>query len=232
MKYGHVLFDLDHTLLDSDGSEAAAFGEAMRRSGVEDALPLLPRYREVNRGLWRALERGELSLSRLRVQRFEDLAAAAKLELDAEATADHFSDLLGEHGELYEGARAALEALASRVRLALVTNGVGRTQRRRIDRLGLRPFFDGIAISGELGTAKPGTEIFDEALRQLGDPPRERVLMVGDNLSSDIAGANASGIDACWLNPAGKANAAGVPVTHEVTRLETVLEIVGSVAAG
>lgn len=46
---------------------------------------------------------------------------------------------------------------------------------------------------------KPFTPVFDEVLRRLEDPPRERVLMVGDGVHTDIAGAAAAGLDAVLI---------------------------------
>jgi len=49
---------------------------------------------------------------------------------------------------------------------------------------------------------KPHGAVYDAALDLLGNPPRARVLCVGDGLLTDIAGANAAGID-CALIPGG-----------------------------
>lgn len=46
---------------------------------------------------------------------------------------------------------------------------------------------------------KPYRPVFDEVLAHLGHPDRARVLMVGDGLLTDIAGAAAAGIDAAFV---------------------------------
>lgn len=46
---------------------------------------------------------------------------------------------------------------------------------------------------------KPYRPIYDEVLRHLGDPDRQRVLMVGDGLLTDVAGAAAADIDAAFI---------------------------------
>jgi ribonucleotide monophosphatase NagD (HAD superfamily) len=45
---------------------------------------------------------------------------------------------------------------------------------------------------------KPDPAIYDQVLQRLG-VPAGRVLAVGDALRTDIAGAAAVGIDACWV---------------------------------
>ena len=51
--------------------------------------------------------------------------------------------------------------------------------------------------------AKPDLGIFEYAMTQMGNPCKTRVLMVGDNLHSDILGGNNFGIETCWLNTTG-----------------------------
>jgi HAD superfamily hydrolase (TIGR01459 family) len=46
---------------------------------------------------------------------------------------------------------------------------------------------------------KPYRPVFDAVLHQLGDPNRQRVLMIGDGLLTDVAGAAAAGIDAAFI---------------------------------
>jgi len=46
---------------------------------------------------------------------------------------------------------------------------------------------------------KPYRPVFDEVLRILGDPERSRVLMIGDGLGTDVAGAATAGIDAAFI---------------------------------
>lgn len=67
--------------------------------------------------------------------------------------------------------------------------------------------------------AKPDGRIFDVAFERMGQPPKTEVLIVGDSLSSDIAGGLAYGIDTCWFNPAGQARPDGMSIRYEVARL-------------
>jgi putative hydrolase of the HAD superfamily len=83
------------------------------------------------------------------------------------------------------------------VRLALITNGAGDAQTRKIDRFGLRPLFDCILIEGEFGCGKPDPRVFRQALSALQASPEE-TWMVGDNLAMDIAPAQALGLLGVW----------------------------------
>ena len=71
MRYDTLLFDLDHTLLDSYASEQAAFRAAMAGAGLEDPHRYFPEYERINHALWAAVERGEIGPEDVRVTRFE-----------------------------------------------------------------------------------------------------------------------------------------------------------------
>ncbi len=57
---------------------------------------------------------------------------------------------------------------------------------------------------------KPFAPVFDEMLRLLDDPPRARVLMIGDGVHTDIAGAANAGIDAVMVCGGIHATALGI----------------------
>ena len=98
------------------------------------------------------------------------------------------------------GVPELLEALRGRVKIGVVTNGPSARQRGKLESFGIRPDgLDALAISGEVGAAKPDPAIFRHALARLGVAP-ERVTMVGDSWENDVLGALGSGMAAVWLN--------------------------------
>ena len=225
MPYACVLFDLDHTLLDTDTSLVHAFSDAMAAAGAA-VDGHYATFNEINQALWRKVEAQEISPNEVHVTRFEQLSERLDLGADAQAMADAFAHGMGAHGELYAGARELLEATARVAVLGMVTNGLGSIQRARIDRLGLGPYFSAITISGEIGTAKPDPAIFDHTFAQLGEPDRSQAIMVGDSLASDIAGGTNAGLATCWYNPH-QASIPTAPVpTHVIDHLDQLLGLV------
>lgn len=69
--------------------------------------------------------------------------------------------------------------------LGLITNGPSRAQWQKIERLGLRKYFDCVLVSGDLPWEKPDQQIFLEACKMLNVEPRT-CIMVGDKLETDI----------------------------------------------
>lgn len=226
MRYSTLLFDLDHTLFDSDESEARAYDVTMRAAGVAEPSALFETYRRINLELWAGVERGVVQPIEVRTLRFERLFSEAGIDADVEEMATLFVQSLGAHGELYPGALEVLDLLADRARLALVTNGLSDVQRARLERVGLTERFEVVVVSSEVGVTKPRPEIFDVAFTALGDPPASSALMIGDSLTSDIAGGSGYGLATCWYNPHGKTAGANDVVTHEIRTLEELPDIV------
>ena len=56
-----VLFDLDHTLFDTDRAERIALAMALRRHGLPFTRSILEAYRHINKRLWEAYQRGEVT---------------------------------------------------------------------------------------------------------------------------------------------------------------------------
>lgn len=226
MPYSTILLDLDFTLFDTSASEAAAFEQTLKHVGVTDSNQYIATFQRINLALWAAVERGETTPDHVRIQRFEQLITETNLDADPLVMADTFVEGLATNGDLYPGARQVIEKLNEGATLALITNGFSEVQRTRISRLDIEQYFDAVAISNEIGVAKPHTAIFDSAFEQLASPAKTSTLMVGDSLSSDIQGGINYGISTCWYNPNGKSAGQLNPITHEIARLEELLELI------
>ena len=97
-------------------------------------------------------------------------------------------------------------------------------KKRVLERTGLKEHFDLLVISEQVGMAKPQPGIFDHALALIGNPDRDRVLMVGDNVDSDILGGLNAGLHTCWLNTQNKPVPEGIKPHYQVASL-TELEL-------
>lgn len=226
MIFSTLLFDFDHTLFDSNQSEALAFADAMQFCDIPKDPTHFENYKRINKALWDQVELGSISPNELRTQRFVEFVEHIGSDVDAHLMADRFGLGMGANGELYPGARQVLEQLAQSASLAMVTNALSEIQRARINRAGIADLFDAVIISGEVGASKPGRAIFDITFDQLNNPPKDSTLMIGDSLTSDIAGGANYGLQTCWYNPNNLA-ASGNPVpTYTIAHLQELLKFV------
>ena len=104
--------------------------------------------------------------------------------------------------------------------MLLLTNGLTDVQRPRFKASTIGHYFEDWVISEEVGVAKPDPRIFDIAFQRLGGPDRREVLIIGDSLTSDMAGGVAYGIDTCWYNPTGRAADPGLAITYQIQDLD------------
>ncbi len=203
-RWKYLLLDADNTLFDFDGAEHDAIGMVMRSAGLSDAEENRRLYSEINLSYWKKLERGEIGGEELRVARFRTLVETLGSEADPEELNRRYSDALVPCSRLFPGARELVETLGQTAVVAIITNGIPVIQRGRMARSGIAHLIDGFFISGELGASKPDPAYFDAVCAALGVEDRSKVLVVGDSLTSDIAGARNAGIPCCLYDPKGK----------------------------
>lgn len=131
---------------------------------------------------------------------------------------------------VYADVARNLQALARLYPLGLVTNGLACLQQFKIDRSALAHYFEAIVIAGQIGLAKPHRAVFAQALRELGARP-DRVIMVGNSLKSDIAGAQAAGLRAIWLNRLCEPLPDGIVPDAQIETLDHLEETLRAMAA-
>lgn len=136
--------------------------------------------------------RQQMWASALREQGVDDAPLAHDL-------AEQFRDFVYAHVTLFPETIEVLNALRSRYRLGMITNGAPDVQRGKVEAASLRPYFEAIIVSGELGIGKPERGIFDHALRVMSASPDESI-MVGNSFERDVEGALGAGMRAVWLN--------------------------------
>jgi putative hydrolase of the HAD superfamily len=209
-----LFFDLDHTLQDLDSAFDRALPETLQAlgpafRGLCSSEALRGRLDAVWPGVWQAFLDGALSEEELYANWFGAALADVGLSLDRETLAKGvvktYLERFEAHLALFDDVLPALQrigGLEPRPLLAILTNGPGPRQRRRIARLGLAPFFPVQLISGELKTAKPDPDFFRIALERAFVRPEEAV-MIGDDPRNDVVGAKEVGIRAVWLNRQG-----------------------------
>ncbi len=91
----------------------------------------------------------------------------------------------------------ALVKLAEKWPLVAITNGNAQPEL-----FGLGDYFKFVLRAGPDGRSKPFSDMYHLAAEKLNLPLGE-ILHVGDDLTTDVAGAIRSGMQACWIKPEG-----------------------------
>lgn len=101
---------------------------------------------------------------------------------------------------LYEGVISFLEGFSLSYKYSMVTDGRSKTQRNKIQALGLEPFLSNIVISEEIGTEKPNIQNFEKAISGLQS---KQNFYIGDNTKKDFITPNEMGWTTICLKDSG-----------------------------
>jgi len=226
MRFKWIIFDADGTLFDYDRAEYYALRSTFSIFGYPFHDSYLQTYRHFNQLQWIAFEQGKLTLPTLKVRRFKCLLDELKIYADPGAFSYTYLQHLSVRHDLIDGAEALLVELAGQAGLVLMTNGIKEVQRSRLKLSTIGDFFSHVIISDEVGVAKPDRKIFEIAMARMAEPDKSTVLMVGDNLSSDIKGGLDFGIATCWYNRENLETDPMIVPTYQIKDLGEVLAIV------
>ncbi len=224
MKYEILLFDADGTLFDFLKCEEMALRIAMKNIGITVDDEGIALYSKINDGMWKALERGEIDKDSLRVERFRKFGEEYGFETDFNALSLNYTDHLALQNYPIEGAVDLCRRLYGKAKMYIITNGIEYVQKSRFATSPLNEFFDKLFISGEIGYEKPDRRFFEAVERGIPDFDPQKTLVIGDSLTSDMAGGIGYGIDCCWYNPAKKP--CDLPIKYTVSDLSEIEKII------
>ncbi len=215
-----VLLDVDDTLLDFHKAEAAALAKTLTALDIEPRPETLRRYSQINARQWELLEEGRISREQVLTRRFGILFEELGVSRSETEARDSYESNLAIGHYFMPGAPELLEALYGRYALYIVSNGTAAVQEGRIASAGIAKYFEEIFISEEIGFDKPSRAFFEACFARMPGFDRERALIVGDSLTSDIRGGIHAGIRTCWFNPRGKAPRADIRPDFEIRTLD------------
>jgi putative hydrolase of the HAD superfamily len=230
-----ILFDLDGTLADTAGAEREAWDAIA--DVIEHHLPsvdrheLYERYTAVFETHWSAFLAGEIDFGEYRRRRLGE-AVAPWGEVD-DAFFEAYRQEKRRGVERLQPFAAAVPILRHArslgLRVGLLTNGPSELQRKKLAVTRLEGELDAIAISEEIGAAKPHRQAFERAAQLLGCA-LPGLAMVGDSPAYDIEGALASGLAAAVLVAGGRP--LDVQGARVVAALEDVPAALGIASVG
>lgn len=225
-KYEIILWDVDQTLLDFTKSEDYALRHAFEQFGRSIDTEIVKLYSGINDSYWKRLERGEVTRQEVLYGRFRSLFQELSVEdITAEEFAPVFQKALGSVYFYKDDSYRLCQELQKDFRQYVVTNGVTWTQQNKLKLAGFDKVMEDIFISEMLGCDKPCREFFDKCFERIPDFNKEKTIIVGDSLTSDMMGGNNAGIACCWYNPEGKERTGTVRIDHEIDDLWDIREV-------
>ena len=235
-----VWFDLDDTLIDFRTNSRAAL--RIVYDSVEpirllfaDAEAWTERYEFHNHRLWDQYSRAEIDRDTLRMERFRHpLAEAGMTDAEARRLSEfldtYYLDRLAEQKNLIPGAIELIDAIKNRwpdIRIGVLSNGFADVQHRKIRNAGLQDKIDLTVLSDDIDVNKPDRRLFEHAARMAASEQPDSNLLIGDNPTTDIAGALCAVWHAVWFDRNGDAPAPApdAPRCARATTLPAILPL-------
>ncbi|MEU6760674.1 HAD family hydrolase [Streptomyces sp. NPDC046685] len=199
-----VLWDIDDTLFDYTGADAAGLARQLNAERLADRYgtpaQALALWREITDRHWARFAAGEGTFQGQRRDRVREfLERPAMTDDEADTWFDQYVAHYKTAWTVFPDVVPALDALAVDYRHGVLSNSSTANQDPKLRDLGLRDRFEVLVCAVELGVSKPEAAAFLAACEALGLPPGE-VAYVGDQPEIDARGARDAGLLAIWLD--------------------------------
>jgi len=203
MEIKHVFFDLDHTLWDFEKNSNLTFEYLLKEFNIQLSLQdFLSVYSPINFDYWKLYREEKVSKEQLRYGRLKDTFDALNYAIEdslIHVLSEEYINVLPSNNYLFDGAIELLEYLYPKYKLHIITNGFEEVQNLKLEKSGIKKYFDKIITSESVGVKKPNPKVFKYAL-ELVDTVSVNSVMIGDNLEADIIGALNCGIPSIHFN--------------------------------
>ena len=226
MKYRDILLDADGTLFDFHQAEYDALADTLKHFSLPQSREIHEGYSLANGEQWKLLEKKLVTREQLRTNRFKNFCQKFGFSCSCEEMATYYENALSTKGALLEGAEEICRLLSLHCDLYIVTNGFRHIQQGRFGTSPLSKYIKSFFISEEIGPEKPDPIFFERVADRIPGFAKETSLIVGDSLSSDIAGGIAFGIDTCWFNSKGDVSPGNMRPTYIISSLSQLQNII------
>lgn len=197
-----LLVDLDNTLLDFDKTENEALSKVLLHFNIEDNIENRNKYYDINVAYWKKYELHQIEREKLLGLRFVDFFSLFDLKVDGFLVNEMYFSFLSQNAYKIKNCEEFCKKCHELdYRIIIASNGVGSVQKPRLEKSGLLRYFDRVYLSEEIGFNKPDVEFFETILKDY--PFKDKMVMIGDSLSSDIQGGKNFNVPTIWYNPKG-----------------------------
>lgn len=193
-----LFFDVDDTLLDFTLCSKLALQETCKAFNINYTSELFTRFETINKELWAQFDKGQVSREYIMQNRFklilnDNIYEYTKIN-------DYFLKTLSQTAVLTNNAYSTINKLAKHYNLYVASNSSIDIQMNRLIKANIYHHFKNIFCSHEIGASKPSKSFFDHCINSCKYQPEE-ILMIGDNIISDIKGAHNAMIKTCLYDP-------------------------------
>lgn len=203
--YKSIFIDLDDTVWAFSENARDTFQDMYDKYHFDRYFRSFEHFYEIyearNVTLWEEYGNRKITKEELNIQRFSYPLLQVGVDDKAlvEAYSENFFADIIYKKKLMPHAREALEYLASRYDLYILSNGFRELQEQKMRSAGVGEYSKKIILSEDIGVLKPYPEIFYFAMSATQSELKTS-LMIGDNWKNDVAGAENVGMGCIYYN--------------------------------
>lgn len=231
-----IFFDVDDTLYDQVEPFCRAFRKNFSSIHSIDIEELFSKSRKYSDEVFHKTEKGEMTLREMHIYRISKAFEEFGYNITPECALAFQIDYERYQNEIFiiPEMKETLKFLNDReIKIGIITNGPNEHQKKKINVLGLEQWIskENITISGEVGFAKPGREIFQIAKEKM-KIQENNIYYVGDSFENDVVGALNVGWTPIWINKR-KREISNFPekLIYKVNDEKSILEVVKSIVS-
>ncbi len=220
-----VLIDLDNTIIDFNECARHSIISIFKKFNLPYSDNVFSTFITENVKIWKRLEKGEIDKATLRANRWNIIFNKLGSEFDGPTVEDLFEKGVAMGAYPVDGAYELLDYLSKKYELYIVSNGFRFVQESRLKIGDFNKYFKGIFVSEDIGIQKPDTRFFDYCYKKINSPPKNELILIGDNLHADILGGNNFGIYTIWFNKNSEENTTEISPSYTVEKLADIKNI-------
>ena len=197
-----LLWDLDGTIIDSHKAVANSLLYCFKCLGIENKYnqEMVDDFYKINSNFWGNLGIKYKTIDEILKLRFIEFFGKHNINVDPIEASKYYEEESSKTLFPFDNVIEILNDLKHKYKMYATTNGKAYVQRNKLKTAGIINIFDAIFISENVGYNKPDVKYFEKIFEFIGDYKKDEILMIGDTLNSDIAGANNAGIKCCYYN--------------------------------
>lgn len=198
MKYNFLIFDLDDTLFDYSLTEKLALKNACMNQKINFDEEKYLQYKEANKIAKQMIPDYLKKLSEFRICRVRQFfLLIGESNKDVEKFVSDYEEN-SKIGFLFDDVIDTIFKMDF-ITKVVATNGCHDIRYSKFRNSEIKDCFNGFYSSEQLGVEKPNKEFFEKIL-SFYNVNHNEVLVIGDNVKTDIYGALNANLDCCLIN--------------------------------
>lgn len=234
--YNTIIFDLDDTLTNDCENIKQAFKKILEYKKENYTDEKFKIFYNIDKKTWKDRAEGNL------ITPYEDNIEKKAEWLRASRFLKYFENTIDYNEAVYinniymegmkekvvprDGAFEIIKYLYDKkYTIIIATNGPIIPLKTKLQKLQIEKYLTTIFSAEEVGFMKPHVEFYKGLFKKSGNPKKENILFIGDEIEKDIKGGIENNIDTCWCNYLNKQINTIYTPKYEIHKLEELKEI-------